>query len=103
MSNKTKKQVDFEGTMELSKVIAYLESILTGLKAKTINLQRGIESVTLEPENTMSVEVTAKRRSTKESLVIKLRWKKEPSLLVKESPVLEVRTRDPLAQSSVES
>ena len=99
MGDKTKKEVGFEGIMELPKVIDYFENVLKGLKAGTIHLQRGFESVTLRPESAISVEVEAKQRIDKESIEMKLKWKKEPSLHVDESTLLEIRANDPASVS----
>lgn len=90
-----KREVGFEGQLELSKVIEYLEGVVAGLKAGTVFMRCGAEEVTLGPEKKVFLDVEGKQSGTKESLGFKLKWRKEPEAVPEEDIPLEISDKEP--------
>lgn len=73
----TAKEIQFEGTIEHDKAVAYLESLVSSFKKGTVCVQKGEEFVTLKPNGVVHLEVEAEEKGDKEKLSLKLSWKKE--------------------------
>jgi len=70
--------------VELVKVIAYLEALTAGLKAGSIFLKHGSESMALYPKAPINFEVSASKKRNKEKCVLEISWHTEsPAELVK--------------------
>ena len=74
MSEAAKKEVSYEGQVELAKAIAYLESVVSGLKAGTVSVQQGDDFLTVKPTSSVKFAVEARRKKDKESLAFELKW-----------------------------
>ncbi|TVM19822.1 amphi-Trp domain-containing protein [Oceanidesulfovibrio indonesiensis] len=74
-----KNKVKIDGTMDLAQVIAYLEDIIGGLKAGTVHVQLGQESVMLSPGNIVDCEIEVSQKKDKEKMTLELSWKKDES------------------------
>jgi len=72
-----KKEIGFKGQIEKSKAVAYLEKVLEGLKAGTWYVQHGDEYVTLQPANTVYLEVSAAQKKGKEKFMLEMSWYKD--------------------------
>jgi amphi-Trp domain-containing protein len=75
-TNGEKKNVVFEGQMDLNKALDYLQSLQAALKKGTAYVQNGAEVVTLEPEGSVTMEVEAKSKKDKQSIKIELSWER---------------------------
>jgi amphi-Trp domain-containing protein len=76
-SNPEKKEVTFEGQMELAKALDYLKSLHAALKKGTAYVQNGTGTVALEPEGVVMVAVEARSKKDKQSIKISLSWERE--------------------------
>jgi amphi-Trp domain-containing protein len=92
---KTKKNIDFEGVMELSDTINYVEKILDGLRAGTVCVQRGGEQLAVHPEGIVHVELEAKAKDDKESLELKLKWRRVEHEQPDEFVSLDITSTEP--------
>lgn len=70
------KELTFKSSMQIDKVIDYIESILESLQNRTLCIQKGDEYITLTPADSLSLEVEAESKSDKEKIAIKLSWSK---------------------------
>jgi len=70
-----KKQIEFEGTMELEKAIAYLEEMLQCIKQGMVSVECGEQRLTLKPSPVIQFELEAKQKKDKETLSVELSWK----------------------------
>ena len=73
MSDK-KAEVSFEGTMTLDKVLSYLEEVTASLRAGSLRVEKGVDSVVLTPADVLTLEVKAKVKKDKQSLQLELAW-----------------------------
>ncbi len=71
-----KKEAKVKSTMELAKAINYLEDIVKSLKAGTVSVINGDETLTMSPEPSVKVTLSASQKSDKESLSLKVSWRK---------------------------
>jgi amphi-Trp domain-containing protein len=96
MGKENKREVEFEGTMDVKQATEYLEKLLASFKAGTVCVQRGSAAVALKPEPVVNLEVEAKQKESKESLSIKLKWRKvEPMQPEAVGPELEISDKEP--------
>lgn len=72
----SKKEIRVKGAVTLKTAAAYLQDIVSGLKSGTIRVQNCDDQLTLEPEDLIDVEIEAKQRAGKESIVMELSWRK---------------------------
>lgn len=77
-SNKNK--VEIEGTMELTQAVAYIEDMLKGLKAGTVHVQFGVDSVLLHPKSVVDFEMEVSQKKDKEKITLEVTWKTEGPL-----------------------
>lgn len=94
MSGKDKKTIAFEGTLEQDRVVEYLEHLVAGVKAGTVSLQRGGDSLSLHPDQVVNLELEARQSPNKESLTVKLRWRRENETILDEEDMLEIHAGD---------
>jgi amphi-Trp domain-containing protein len=67
-----KSEVSFEGTMTLDKVLSYLEELTASIRAGSIKVEKGVEQVTLQPADVVTLEVKAKTKKNKQSFRLEL-------------------------------
>ena len=74
------RELRLETSMSLDQAVAYLGDLLSGMRAGRICLQReGAEdALELSPRKTVSFELKARQKASKESVTIKLSWRNEP-------------------------
>lgn len=102
MNDRSKKSgVRFDGTMDLRKVIDQLDKILDGLKAGTLHLERGNDDLTLKPgKGPAYLGVEAKQGTDKESLTVKLKWRRASAMPAQEPEPLKISSKEPPAPKS---
>lgn len=86
-----KNKVKIDGTMELTQVISYLEDLVGGLKAGSVHVQLGEETVVLRPGNIVECEIEVSQKKDKEELTLELCWKKDE----KGSDTVKISTSGP--------
>jgi len=94
MGGKEKKTITFEGTIDPERVVEYLEHLTAGMKAGSVFLQRGGEYLSLHPDQAVNLELEARQSPNKESLTVKLRWRRENETILEEGDMLEIRAGD---------
>jgi amphi-Trp domain-containing protein len=92
-----KNEVNISGTLEKNRVIAHLENLAKSLKDSTMYIQQGNEFVSLTPAAHMEFDLEAEQKKNKESLTVKISWKKIESvglendiLISSDKPVIAV-------------
>lgn len=76
--NMGKQKVTVEGAVELSEAVAYLEKIVTALKAGQVHLQQGLKEVDLVPPSIVDLKIEAKKKDDSERISIKIGWSGDP-------------------------
>lgn len=71
------REVGFEGKVPLATVGEYLQSIIAGLKAGTVCVERGDQVLTVHPQKSVDLTVEAKAKKNKESILIEIKWYRE--------------------------
>ncbi len=73
----SKNEVKFEGVMDRSQVVTYLEDVISSLKKGQICVRQDEQFVTLCPGRMIDVEVKASTKNDKEKFEIELKWHRE--------------------------
>ena len=73
----SKDEVKFEGVMDKSQLVTYLEDLIASLKKGQICVRQDDQFVTLCPTRTMEVEVKASSKKDKEKFEIEFKWHRE--------------------------
>ncbi|MES9995695.1 amphi-Trp domain-containing protein [Desulfovibrio aminophilus] len=76
---KEKCKVSIDQYVEVKQVVAYLEDLVRGLKAGSIMVQHGEESVVLTPPDMVEMEVEAKQKKDKSKFALELSWRAAPA------------------------
>ncbi len=92
-----KKEVSYEGRVEMERALGYLESILESLRKRKLVLSKGDEFVVLEPGEVVELEVEGERKKDKEKLELKLSWRK--SMEPAEEAGLEISSEAPVEET----
>ncbi len=74
--DKDKKEVLFEGEVEIANAMAHIEGLLAGLKSGTISIQQGMNALTVHPAKTVVLVLKVKRKGEREFVSIELGWEK---------------------------
>lgn len=70
-----KREVSFEGTMTLDKVLGYLEEFAASVRAGTVRVEKGEDEVVLTPADVVKLAVRAKaKKGGKQSFRLELSW-----------------------------
>lgn len=93
----SKKSVSMELEADAAKASETLSQIASAVKAGTVSIQKGDESVVLMPEGVVSIELEAVQKSEKEKIKIEISWEKavveEPEIV----PELKISSKSPEA------
>ncbi|SDB22589.1 amphi-Trp domain-containing protein [Desulfonatronum thiosulfatophilum] len=73
----SKDEVKFEGVMEKSQLVNYLEDLIASLKKGQICVRQDDQFVTLCPTRTIEVEVKASSKKDKEKFELEFKWHRE--------------------------
>ncbi len=69
--------------MTVEEAISYFEAIIASLKRGSVTITQAGKTLTLNPAQTMKIEVTAERKKDKEEIAIEMKWKtKVPELVI---------------------
>ena len=74
-----KKQIMFDESMERKQVVKYLEKMVKELNEGKVIIKTDGESLAIEPQDTIRLEVEAKQKKGRERLEIELSWPVEGS------------------------
>lgn len=92
MGDYRKRSVSFEGTVGVQQVVKYLEGLAAAIKAGTITLENGGESVSLHPSRTVTLSIEAKRKEDRERISLEIGWVREEDAV---EPKLKIHDREP--------
>lgn len=81
-----KNKIGLEGEMELSRVIALLEDIVSGLKCGVTHFSFGERTLRLTPSPVVQVEIKASQKKKEEKIGLKLSWSPVAPLNVTAKP-----------------
>ncbi len=88
-----KREVSFEGKIDLDRAADYLEEIADSLKAGKLVVESGREVLVLQPSEVVKLEVEAESKKDEEELKIELKWSR---LMVAEGePALRISSVEP--------
>jgi amphi-Trp domain-containing protein len=71
-----KKDAKAKAVMELSKAVAYLRDLAASLEAGGVTVPDGETDLRVTPEDVVKVTLKATRKGEKESVAVKLSWRK---------------------------
>ena len=71
-----KKENKVESVVELSRAIQYLEDVVASLKSGSVSVDGMNGMLTLIPEPTVKLKIEATQKASKESLSLKVSWRK---------------------------
>jgi amphi-Trp domain-containing protein len=91
MSSSNKKSIKLERTLSSSAAAALLEEIACGLRASELLLQ-GENAITLHPGSVLQIELEAKEKPSKGSLVLKLSWQPPLVTIAGQASILRVHS-----------
>jgi amphi-Trp domain-containing protein len=72
-----KKEAKIKGAMKLPQAIAYLDDIVSSLKAGHVTVTNGSESISLTPVDSVKVEFEAAKKEDRETISFRISWEKE--------------------------
>ena len=75
MSKHDGARVSHKEETTLGHSLEYLEALLGGLRAGTVRLELGDESITVRPQQKVTMKVKARSRPDRESISFELRWR----------------------------
>ena len=75
--DETKREVVFEGDVDLPSAIAHVEAVVAGLKSGTLSVEQGMQTLTVHPAGSMSLAVKVKRKAERETVSLELTWERE--------------------------
>ena len=93
-SNGDKKEVSFEGQVELAAALDYLKNLHAALKKGTAYVQNGGDYITLEPGATVKLEVEARSKKDKQGIKLSIAWERDEEVL-DASSVLTISEKEP--------
>ncbi|MBF0529388.1 MAG: amphi-Trp domain-containing protein [Deltaproteobacteria bacterium] len=98
-----KKEVKFKSSMNRGQLAAYLEDIVACVKAGSISVKKGDDSVTLSLADQIKMEIEAERKKDKSKLSLELEWL-SGSIASEERAGLDISPEGskPIAASSTE-
>ena len=88
-----KNKVVVEGALELKEVVTYLENLVKALKAGTLHIQQGLNTVTLKPTSIVDMKIEATQKEGKEKLSVKIAWGSDPKYGVTDG--ISITTTEP--------
>ncbi len=69
-----KAEVNFEGTMSIDRVLAYLDELVASFRTGTVRVEKGLDAIVLTPAEVIDLDVKAKIKKDKQSLQLELSW-----------------------------
>jgi amphi-Trp domain-containing protein len=81
-----KQKIKFTEQQALDTCVRQLEALLEGLKAGTLSLSQGDEKLWLRPGGTVDIELRAEQSGDRESLELKLGWRRASLHVVSRRP-----------------
>ncbi|MBG0774978.1 MAG: amphi-Trp domain-containing protein [Desulfovibrionaceae bacterium] len=72
-----KRKIELDGATELKQVAAYLESIVKGLKAGTLHVQLGADTLDLQLPSVVDFEMSVSQKKEKEKITVELSWRSD--------------------------
>ncbi len=81
-----KNKIGLEGEMRLTRVIALLEDIVSGLKSGTTHFSFGERTLRLTPGPVVKFEISASQKKKEEKIGLKISWEPMPPLTVTAKP-----------------
>ena len=90
----SKKEIGFEGRVELQKAIEYLEQLVAGLKEGKVVVEKGRDFLVLEPAEIVEIEVEAEQKKDEEKFSLELEWGR--GWTASGEPDLRISTVEPL-------
>jgi amphi-Trp domain-containing protein len=73
------KQLEVETTLDLAKAADYLQDIARSLREGRVVVSHADQKLELTAEQTVAVKIKAKQKDHKESVQLKVSWRRQPS------------------------
>lgn len=71
------QELEVETVAEYAQAVQYLETIVSRMKAGKVTVAHGEQTLTLVPSEQVKVQLKARTKEEKESISIKMSWRKE--------------------------
>ena len=75
--DRKKAKISFEATMPRNEAVSYFEAIVAGLRSGRLEFKQGDQTVVLNPPDHLEIEVKAKSKGDKGSVVFEIEWSDE--------------------------
>ncbi len=72
-----KAKISFEATMPRNEAVSYFEAIVAGLRSGRLEFKQGDQTLVLNPPEHLEIEVKAKSKGDKGSVVFEIEWSDE--------------------------
>ena len=76
-----KDKLAYRQFMSPGEAVVYLEGLIKGLKAGSVLVSQGADSLTLSPAQEIEVEVEARRKKDKERFSLEFSWRVAPEVI----------------------
>lgn len=80
MSRNNRQEMTFKSVTETEKALGYVEKLLRNLKKGPVRIGSGEQSVAIEPQDLAKLVVEAVQKGDRDSVTIKLVWRKEEAV-----------------------
>jgi amphi-Trp domain-containing protein len=75
MGGNGKREVAFEGLVNIDDAVEQLQSVLKGMQSGTLCVQQGSRTITVHPDKEIEIFVKVKTKDERESVSIEMQWK----------------------------
>jgi amphi-Trp domain-containing protein len=86
--NDRERGIELDSLVTLEQATEYLEGLLDGLRSGRVRIEHEGQSLELRPQKSVRLELEARRKADKESVLFKLAWRQQARAT--ESPPLRI-------------
>ena len=80
--SKQSKEFEYSTLVDRNSIVTYLETIAEGFKNGTLTLKSPEADILLDPDGLLKLEMSAKNKSGRSKIVLKVSWKNQPRVEV---------------------
>lgn len=73
---KDRREVVFEGDVDLQSAVAHLEALVAALKSGTLSIEQGVQTLTVHPAGSIALAVKVKSKVDREAVSLELAWER---------------------------
>jgi len=87
-------EFNHESLQDRSSIVQYLRALTAGIESGRIELSTAAQTLVLEPEGMLDLQIRARRKAGRIKLSVKIGWREGESEVVRADP-LSIRADDP--------